>query len=256
MTVTYGCSSAPYLATKALTQLAEDEAERFPVAARVVKDDSYIDDFITGGKTAADVVEIYNQLKAMLSRGGIGVHKFCSNSTEVLQFIPMELQEKQVDFEMSNINDTIKTLGLIWNPTHDYFVFNVLHPVLNGDKPTKKVVLSEISKLFDPLGFLGPVVTTAKLIMQELWRLKLGWDDELPDEQMQQWLKFREQLVAVRNIRKKRCVIPADATRVELLGYCDASKRAYGAVLYIRSVLKDGTVNIQLVCSKSRVAPL
>ncbi|XP_062537684.1 uncharacterized protein LOC134206011 [Armigeres subalbatus] len=255
-TVTYGCSSAPYLATKALTQLATDEAYNFPVAAQVVKEDSYIDDFLTGGRSAAEVKEIYKQLTAMLKRGGFGVHKFCSNSLEVLQLIPLELQEKQVDFEMSEINDTIKTLGLIWNPGHDYFVFNVPLPLLNGGKPTKRIVLSEISKLFDPLEFLGPVVTTAKLLMQELWRLKLGWNDELPDEQMQMWLAFRKQLVAVRQIRKKRCVIPGDATKVELLGYCDASKRAYGAVLYVRTEVSDGTINIQLVCSKSRVAPL
>lgn len=100
-TVTYGCSSAPYLATKALTQLATDEADAFPLAARVVKEDSYVDDFITGGKSAADVKETYSQLTNMLSRGGFGVHKFCSNSAEVLQLIPPELQEKQVDFEMS-----------------------------------------------------------------------------------------------------------------------------------------------------------
>lgn len=224
-TVTYGCSSAPYLATKALIQLATDEAENFPAAAKVVKEDSYIDDFLTGGKSAAEVKELYRQLTAMLNRGGFGVHKFCSNSAEVLQLIPSELQEKQVDFEMSEINDTIKTLGLIWNPGQDYFVFNVPLPLLNKARPTKRTVLSEISMLFDPLGFLGPVVTTAKLLMQELWRLKLGWNDELPDEQMQLWLAFREQLDSVRQIRKKRCVIPGDATKVELLGYCDASKR-------------------------------
>lgn len=255
-TVTYGCSSAPYLATKALTQLASDEADKFPKAVRVVKEDSYIDDFLTGGKTAADVVEIYEQLKDMLSRGGFGVHKFCSNSAEVLKHIPAELQEKLVDFETSEINDTIKTLGLIWNPNYDYFTFNVPHLVLKGSRPTKKIVLSEIGKLFDPLGFLGPVVTKAKLMMQKLWELKLGWDTELPDEQMQRWLVFREQLVLVRNIKKRRCVIPADAKKLELLGYCDASKAAYGAVLYVKSELKHGTINIQPVCSKSRVAPL
>lgn len=135
-------------------------------------------------------------------------------------------------------------------------MFNVPLPAYNEARPTKRIVLSEISKLFDPLGFLGPVVTTAKLIMQELWRLKLDWNDELPDDQMQLWLAFREQLVAVRQIRKKRCVIPGNAVKIELLGYCDASKRAYGAVLYVRSELNDGTINIQLVCSKSRVAPL
>lgn len=254
-TVTYGCSSAPYLATRSLIQLAADEGEDFPLAARAVKKDSYIDDFITGGRTAIEVVQMYEQLKEMLKRGGFGVHKFCSNSPEVLRAIPDELQEKKVDFESSELNNTIKTLGLIWNPNDDYFAFNVTS-FINQGTPTKRIVLSEIGRLYDPLGFLGPVGTIAKLTMQELWRLKLDWDDELPDEQMDTWNTFRVQLQSVRRIRKKRCVIPGDAKRIELHGYCDASKRAYGACLYVRCVLGDGKINVQLLCSKSRVAPL
>ncbi|XP_055543771.1 uncharacterized protein LOC129729284 [Wyeomyia smithii] len=122
-TVTYGCSSAPYLATRALKQLAADEMKDFPKAARVVKEDSYIDDFLTGARTAAEVIEIVCQLKQILNRGGFGLHKFCSNSTEVLDVKPQELQERRVEFESCDINDAIRTLGLIWNPIEDYFVF-------------------------------------------------------------------------------------------------------------------------------------
>ncbi|XP_055603942.1 uncharacterized protein LOC129752177 [Uranotaenia lowii] len=254
-TVTYGCSSAPYLATRSLIQLASDESETFPLAAEVIRKDSYIDDFITGGKTIADVIEIYKQLNGILEKGGFGVHKFCSNSEEVLKMIPAELQEKQMDFEGSDINNTIKTLGLIWNPSEDYFVFNV-PPLDSSIKPTKRIVLAEIGRLFDPLGFLGPVVTLAKLTMQELWRLKMDWEDELPQEQLEIWKSFRQQLCSVKNIRKQRCVIPVKVKSVELHGYCDASKVAYGACLYVRSVSENEEIEVRLICSKSRVAPL
>ncbi|XP_058456473.1 uncharacterized protein LOC131433883 [Malaya genurostris] len=255
-TVTYGCSSAPYLATRVLMQLASDEAMNFPIASRVVKEDSYIDDFLTGGKTAAEVVDLFTQLKQMLSLGGFGIHKICSNSKEVLKNVPLELQETRMDFEKSNINDAIKTLGLIWHPDEDYFVFHVPPLESSNSRPTKRIVLSEIGRLFDPLGFLGPVITLAKLTMQDLWRLQLDWEDELPEDQMAIWLSFREQLVSVRNIKKKRCVIPCDVTRIELHGFCDASRRAYGACLYTRSEFKDGSISVQLVCSKSKVSPL
>lgn len=255
-TVTYGCSSAPYLATRALMQLAVDEANEFPVASRVIKEDSYIDDFLTGASTTTEVIEIVRQLEKMLNRGGFGVHKFCSNSAEVLEVIPVDLQEKRMEFENCDINDAIRTLGLIWHPGGDYFVFDV--PPLGNQYsiPTKRIVLSEIGRLFDPLGFLGPVVTLAKLTMQDLWRLQLNWDEVLPEDQMANWLTFREQLVLVRNIRKMRCVIPCDAQQLELHGFCDASRRAYGACLYIRSVTVDGSISVRLVCSKSRVSPL
>ncbi|XP_039451131.1 uncharacterized protein LOC120430111 [Culex pipiens pallens] len=92
-TVTYGLASSPHHATRALVQLATDEGKDLPLAARVVKRDSYVDDFLTGGSSVAEVVQIYEELTELLRRGG-----FCSNSTEVLRAIPAELHEKQVDF--------------------------------------------------------------------------------------------------------------------------------------------------------------
>ncbi|XP_058817812.1 uncharacterized protein LOC131681118 [Topomyia yanbarensis] len=256
-TVTYGCSSAPYLATRVLTQLANDEADEFPHASRIVKEDSYIDDFLTGGKTVAEVIEIYQQLSEMLKRGGFGMHKFCSNSESVRKSIPAELQETQMNFEDADINNTIKILGLIWNPEEDYFVFHV-SPLesKNNVHPTKRSVLSDIGTLFDPLGFLGPAITTAKLIMQDLWRLGVAWDEALPPEQLETWTAFRQQLPLVNQLKKGRCITSNHADVIELHGYSDASKKAYGAVLYTRCVSSNGRVKVHLVCSKSRVAPL
>ncbi|XP_058456726.1 uncharacterized protein LOC131434098 [Malaya genurostris] len=256
-TVTYGCASAPYLATKVLIQLATDEASELPLAANVIKNDSYIDDFLTGGQSAAEVIEVYRQLSEILKRGGFGVHKFCSNSEAVRNCIPAELHETQMNFEHSDINNTIKTLGLIWNPREDYFIFHVnsLDPKYES-LPTKRSVLSDIGRLFDPLGFLGPILTTAKIQMQDLWRRGLDWDEALPSEELKMWTAFRQQLPLVNQMKKPRCVIENQAEFIELHGYSDASKKAYGAVLYTRCVSSDGKVSVRLVCSKSRVAPL
>ncbi|XP_062541109.1 uncharacterized protein LOC134209144 [Armigeres subalbatus] len=217
-TVTYGVASSPYHATKALMQLVADEGEQFLFASAVIQKDSYVDDFLTGGETVMKVKAMYNELSMLLSRGGFGVHKFCSNSHEVLAAIPEELQEQQVCFEESGINNTIKTLGLIWNPYQDYFAFHVQPVTRERVSSTKRAVLSDIGRLFDPLGLLGPIIALAKMIMQDIWRLRLDWDETLPDD--------------------------------------DASKRAYGAVVYIRSIAADDTVEVNLVASKSRVAPL
>ncbi|XP_062540876.1 uncharacterized protein LOC134208930 [Armigeres subalbatus] len=257
-TVTYGCASAPYLATRTLLQLAKDEATDLPLASKVIEDNSYIDDFLTGGRNEQEVLEIYKQLTELLRRGGFGVHKFCSNSKAVRDTIPHDLQETLFNFEEADINNVIRTLGLIWNPNEDYFTFNVtlLDGRVGNTRPTKRSVLSAIGHLFDPCGYLGPVTTTAKLLMQDLWRLKLNWDDELPNEQNELWTTFREQLPLVNALRKKRCVITSEATTLELHGFSDASQRAYGAVLYTRCISPNGTVSVELVCSKSRVAPL
>ncbi|XP_062539152.1 uncharacterized protein LOC134207451 [Armigeres subalbatus] len=245
-TVTYGIASSPHHTTRALVQLALDEGKE-----RVVKEDSYVD---VGGSSVVEVIQIYKELSQLLQRGGFGVHKFCSNSTEVLQAIPVDLHEKQVDFEDAEINNTIKTLGLIWNPSEDYFVFRAPKP-LDVDW-TKRIVLSEISSLFDPAGFLGPIITKSKLVMQDIWRQGLTWDELLPESLSQRWKEIREQLPAINKMQKMRCLIPKDTVSIQLHGFSDASMRAYGGVLYIRSVDKNGNISVNLVASKSRVAPI
>ncbi|XP_055543399.1 uncharacterized protein LOC129728947 [Wyeomyia smithii] len=222
-TVTYGCASAPYLATRTLMQLAKDEAHELPLAAKIIRENSYIDDFLTGGNTE---------------------HEFCSNSKTVRNIIPSDIQEALFNFEEADINCVIKTLGLIWNPNDDYFAFNV-SPIdsVSNPPPTKRSVLSAIGLIFDPLGYIGPVITTAELLMQDMWRLKLNWDDELPIEKLQLWTTFREQFPSINELRKQRCVISNKAATVELHGYSDASKRAYGAVLYTKSIFPDTSGN-------------
>ncbi|XP_062556846.1 uncharacterized protein LOC134221675 [Armigeres subalbatus] len=256
-TVTYGVASSPHHATRTLVQLATDDGGAFPLAEQVIRNDSYIDDFLTGGESAEVVVNIYKELSSLLQRGGFGVHKFCTNDPTVLNNIPEELRESYVSysFEDTGINNTIKTLGLIWNPLEDYFTFFV-HPISNDASTTKRQVLSDIGRLFDPLGFLGPIITSAKLVMQDIWRLGLNWDEELPKEVLQEWIQFRRQLPIVNQMHKERCVVPRDTARVELHGYSDASKRAYGAVVYTRCIALDGTISVKLIASKSRVAPI
>lgn len=95
-------------------------------------------------------------------------------------------------FQNADINNTIKTLGIIFNPYQDYFSFYAKAlDSRRGFPSTNRSVLSDIGQLLDPLGFLGPIITMAKLIMQVLWRFGVAWDEELPQEQMEDWMNFR-----------------------------------------------------------------
>ncbi|GFW60481.1 integrase catalytic domain-containing protein [Trichonephila clavipes] len=99
--------------------------------------------------------------------------------------------------------------------------------------PTRSV-LSTTAKIFDPLGLISPVVTKAKLVMQELWRLKLDWKDSLPIHLETQWKRFVKSLAAINNLNIPRYILLDDALRIELHGYCDSSLRAYGAAIYVK----------------------
>ncbi|XP_062700062.1 uncharacterized protein LOC134284797 [Aedes albopictus] len=169
-TVTYGTKPAPFLATRTLVQLATDEAERFPLASVAVKNDFYMDDAITGANDPATAKELRIQLVEMLDSGGFKLRKFASNCATVLEGIPSEdLSIQAADGIYLDPDPMVKTLGLIWIPPTDVFRFNFKAPPFSDTPLTKQKIFSIIATLFDPLGFVGPVITQAKIIMQLSW---------------------------------------------------------------------------------------
>jgi len=121
---------------------------------------------------------------------------------------------------------------------------------------TKRNILSEIAKIFDPLGLLGPVGLHAKKIMQDVWRCKLLWDESVPQGIYSEWLEFTRQLNLINIISFDRNILIKDCSNAQLHGFCDASNVGYGACLYVRSIGKHENVITKLLCAKSRVAPL
>lgn len=257
-TVTYGTASAPYQATRSLVQLAKDEAEEFPVAARIIKKDCYVDDVLSGANTLDDALEAQRQLKMMLEKARFPIHKWCSNSEKFLEAIPHEEQETPQPLENSDINQVIKVLGLLWNPKSDELIPNVnLDPVTSINRPwTKRMIYSDVAKLFDPLGLFSPSILLAKLLVQQLWRNKQGWDEPVDETSNQQWSELRESLNLLKQFSIPRQVTIEGAVKFELHGFADASTKAYGACLYIRSIFSNGTATSRLLTSKSKVAPL
>lgn len=122
---------------------------------------------------------------------------------------------------------------------------------------TKRQLLSSISKLFDPLGLLSPILIRAKMTMQDTWATKLGWDDPLTDEIKSNWNNYVHDVGNLNEIIIQRRVTSIEKPSGHILhGFCDASLRAYGACIYLQSTDDNGSISSFLVCSKSRVAPV
>lgn len=111
--------------------------------------------------------------------------------------------------------------------------------------------MSEVAKLYDPNGYLGPVVVRAKMFIQQLWLMKIDWDDEL----FKQWKEFYEKLILLNEMRIPRWLQTTATRRIELIGFADASSKAYGAVIYVRS-FDDNNAWCTLLTATSRVVPL
>jgi len=253
LTLTYGTTSAAFLATRSLKQLAEDGKLEFPTASKALSQDFYVDDLMSGAATEAEAVKLQQQLCKLLQTAGMELRKWSSSHQSVIKQIPMEMREVQDCLELKS-DAAIKALGIHWNPNNDTFSFSVVYP--RNSKLTKRNVLSELAKVFDPLGWLSPVTINAKVLFQDLWKLNLGWDDELPENIQQQWNNYQANITEIKNIQIPRCIIVSKSRSQQLHAFCDASEKAYGAVLYLRSEKYDGSVAVHLITSKTRVAPI
>lgn len=254
LTVTYGTSSASWLAIRTIKQLALDEESSHPLASKIILRDFYVDDILTGGDTIDEVVQIQRELDIVLNKGCFSLHKWCTNNSQILKEVPPSRREILQSNGTSDSN-TIKTLGLSWKPEEDAFNFNI-NPCEIRKTITKRGVVAEVAKLFDPLGLISPIIITAKIFIQSLWLDHLGWDDQLNDIQIQNWFQILNSLGEINSIQLPRQVLANNYTAIELHGFADASERAYCACVYIRSILKDKSISINLLCSKTRVAPM
>ncbi|GFW36042.1 integrase catalytic domain-containing protein [Trichonephila clavipes] len=143
---------------------------------------------------------------------------------------------------------------MLWDPKVDCLTYKV--KISDKVNFSKRDVLSEIARLYDPLGLIGPIVTKTKIFIQELWKIKLDWSEQLPPEAMEEWVNFYQKLAKVNNFKIPRCILLPATIRIEIHDFSDASERAYAAVVYIKCFNESGQSQTRLLCSKSRVAPL
>lgn len=254
LTVTYGTASGSYLAIKTLHHLANLEKDSFPKASAILLRDFYVDDLLTGADTVEEARIIRDELIALLKRGGFDLRQWSSNSQEILQDMRSDPSADSI-FSLDK-EETTKTLGIQWNSREDAFQYSI--PIApKSSTVTKRTMLSSIAQIFDPLGLLGPVIISAKILMQRLWQLQIDWDQSVPLEIHTKWTEYQAELQALNHLKIPRKIINKSVdSDIEIHGFSDACQEAYGACIYIRCSNRDGTHSTQLICSKSRVAPL
>ncbi|XP_037931148.1 uncharacterized protein LOC119665960 [Teleopsis dalmanni] len=162
--LTYGTRSAPCLATKCLQALADDNMQNYPLGASALKQNFYVDDCLHGADSLRTLLETQSQLKKILTTSGFKLRKWCANHPSLLQGIPHD--DLEVNLDLENNNDTTKTLGLSWCPKSDSLCVKVkLEPVCST---TKRSATSDLARLFDPLGLLSPVVISRHIFKGEV----------------------------------------------------------------------------------------
>lgn len=252
LTVTYGTSCAPFLAIESLRQAARDSRTQYPNAADRVLKNFYVDDFLSGAATLEDALELKEDIDQVTSGAGFHLRKWSANDPRLLEENASDA-EASVPVHLHPEADSVKALGIHWYPVTDSFGYRVNFDI---DKPnTKRQLLSDSARLFDPLGWISPIIVRIKILYQTLWLQDLQWDDPLPAAINQEWNKIKTSLASIEDIRIPRWIVN-HLGAVQLHGFADASESAYAAVVYARSKDRDGNVCISLVASKTKVAPI
>ena len=252
-TVTFGINCAPFLAIRTLHELSKDVKSTNPQASNILTQEVYVDDILSGGHSLSETKSKQADLISVLSSAGFPVKKVTANHSALLEHLPREDLLNEEFLKIDNCSIT-KTLGIQWNAITDSFSYSVKYFEI-PTSVTKRQMLSIIAKLFDPLGWIGPVIIVAKVFMQELWALKSGWDDQIPQDLLSRWKTFLADLTNISSIQIPRWVNFSLNCFIQLHAFSDASEKAYCGTIYMRTC-QDGMCQSHLIVAKTRVAPL
>lgn len=249
--VTYGLASSPHNAVRALVQCGREAEREFPSAARAILRDFYMDDMLSGAEDENEAFHLAQQVDKVLLGGGFELRKWQSNSSKVRSALKIACNEPI----LLSDEEGASVLGLKWSPVEDTFSYS-LKLTAECQNMSKRKILSQIAQLYDPQGYIGPVTIVGRMIMQEIWKAKIEWDDCLPVEINRMWLSFWGNIGQLEKFKIPRWIGTTRASDVHLHGFADASSKAYGAAIYVQLRLHNQKYVANLLFSKSRVAPL
>lgn len=248
--VAFGQTAAPFLAIRAMQQCADDHSTKYPRGAPKVKSSFYVDDLLHGADTPKEAIIEADEIDKTLESGKFPLTKWCSNSNEVNQHKSGSAVEIDIkDPEMKTV------LGLKWQAALDLLTYKLISTHTHNCW-TKRSILSEIGKLYDPNGFITPIIIIAKILIQDIWKTKTDWDDKVDPHIERKWLNFRMEIHAINQIRLPRWLGTSPRTHSELHGFADASKDAYACCVYVRTIQPNNQIIVRLIQSKTKVAPL
>ena len=175
------------------------------------------------------------------------------------------------------IKSQSKVLGIVWNAFNDVLEFraklnfsprhrkvrtepDIKVEEMPGRIPavlTKRLLLSQVNGIYDPLGIASPFTVRAKILLRKLNTLSLDWDDPIPYDEREKWVDFFGELFEMEKVKFARSTKPTCARgKPVLIIFSDASENAFGACAYIRWEVGDGKYESRLLLAMSRLATL
>ena len=279
----FGLRPSPSILGAVLSHHLEENKEDNSDLVELIKKSLYVDDFLSGCKDIEEGKEIYKNSRKLMMKASFNLRKWNSNSDELLEFMKKDeecltipaytcdhednVTEEDESYTKSTVGITpvnneklVKVLGVSWNTETDefQFEFSELIALARSLPLTKRSFLKVTAKLFDPLGVLSPFTIVMKCLFQSMCVEGMDWDDDLQQPYREKWNYFIDELIILGNTHVPRCYFrfTSKPVNIQVHSFSDASKKAFAAVVYLRSIYSDGHIEIRLVASKTRVAPI
>ena len=253
----FGATSSPSCANFSLRQTAIEFGHLYkPVISSIINNNFYVDDCLVSLPSVEDAIYVYNSLTSILARRGFHLTKWIANHEEVLNEISESERSKRAQQYLVGGPTDDRVLGIQWNVNDDQFTFDVK---LTHKPSTRRGILSTVASLYDPLGFVAPVLLKAKRLLQVLCKQNLGWDDPIGEPKLEQWKDWIEALHDLNAVKVPRCFKPSEfgkVVSVQIHHFADASSYGYGTCSYLRLEDEFGSVCLSFIIGKSRLAPV
>lgn len=217
----------------------------------------YVDDYLDCTNTVEEAIETITEVRRIQKMAGFDLVNWISNSKQVMTALSIQDEmKKDINLDDKTIH---RILGLSWNPDSDSFIFKLKmmddfeEP---SKRPTKRQILKIVMSVFDPLGLIVNFTIRGRIIIQDVWKSGIGWDDCIDEEIYKTWKFWKKDLQRIDNLSIPRSYAKSISISevIELHIFCDSSKKAFASVAYLRSISQNN-IEICLVLAKARVAP-
>ncbi|XP_068697654.1 uncharacterized protein [Montipora foliosa] len=261
--LTFGDKPAPAMAQTALRKTVEGSKITHPKVAEVVTKNAYMDDICDSVDTVMEAKQQTEDIDTVLEKVGFKVKGWISNKP-LRSPSQNEKREMETMFQGS-IEENV--LGITWNNQSDTLSFKVnfelISRIIEAEqrqpkiKLTKRLLLSQIARIYDPVGFAAAFLIRAKIGMQVLWQTGVDWDEEPPPTIHYKWIELFKEMKELSKITFQRSLCCANATKPPMLCvFSDASQDAFETCAYIRQRTNGDKYQVRLIAAKSRDAPL
>ncbi|KAE8276983.1 hypothetical protein D5F01_LYC25284 [Larimichthys crocea] len=256
----FGTTCSPCCATFALQKHVQDHSQPGEDVQVIIEKSFYVDNCLHSLTSREAARVLVDKLRHLLAEGGFELRQWASNDPTIIAHLPSEVRSDTCELWLSYGRPDVQepALGLHWHCQSDTLSYK--HRMVDCSVATMRNIYKVLASQYDPLGYIIPYTTRAKVLVQRLWAKKRDWDDpQLPDDLLHSWRSWEAELEHLPKVTLPRCYSsenmdhPSSARDIHV--FSDASEQAYGAVAYLRTETPQGKVEVSFLAARSRVAP-